>query len=444
MIGGDPEDRIATLVDRHGLALLRVARQHSLCADDAQDAYQRALEIYLRRLATVDPATEAGWMKVVVRHEAMAVRRLRSESVAGDDVDFDAHVDEGVRSLDERLAAAERSARSAEVLRRLKPDEAKALMLKAEGRSYAEIAEQEGWTYTKVNRAITEGRRRFLKTYADLETGDGCSAFAAGLRDLVQGTASAEALVALRPHLRHCPACRATVRELRGGRRRAAAWLPVPVLLAGLSRRAPGEPLSYEANLAEIGGSVPVLVEPPVVVSPGRWAEVKLHFQNLLHRFSGSDVATSAQLAAGSGGGRVTTIAALIGVCISGVGAGTYCVATLVLPEPAEKPAARKAADRPKPMRRPVERPAATVTAVRRTPIIRIERTPTTTPRPVRRQPKRTPKPKASSTSHEKSTPAAPVVPGQQELSFEQSQPPANTKPQPAAPPATGGDEFSP
>src|SRR5215213_6270215 len=81
--------RVEALIARHGPALLRVAHHFSLCADDALDAYQRALEIYLRRLATVDPATEGAWMKVVVKHEAMAIRRARSESVAGEEVDFD-------------------------------------------------------------------------------------------------------------------------------------------------------------------------------------------------------------------------------------------------------------------------------------------------------------------------------------------------------------------
>jgi hypothetical protein len=45
---------------------MRVARQWSLCADDALDAYQRALEIYVRRLASVDRRTELSWLKVVV------------------------------------------------------------------------------------------------------------------------------------------------------------------------------------------------------------------------------------------------------------------------------------------------------------------------------------------------------------------------------------------
>lgn len=59
---------MARMVQRHGAALMRVARHFSLCQDDALDAYQRALEIYLRRLDTLDPVTEAAWLKVVTCH----------------------------------------------------------------------------------------------------------------------------------------------------------------------------------------------------------------------------------------------------------------------------------------------------------------------------------------------------------------------------------------
>ena len=67
--------RVAAVAARHERTLLRVARQASLCHDDALDAYQRALEIFVRRVDTVDPATELSWLKVVVRHEALAIRR---------------------------------------------------------------------------------------------------------------------------------------------------------------------------------------------------------------------------------------------------------------------------------------------------------------------------------------------------------------------------------
>ena len=140
---------------------------------------------------------------------------------------------EAQRPVDELLAARERVRRGAEALRRLKPDEAKALMLKAEGHSYKEISDALGWTYTKTNRAITEGRARFLKVFAEIEAGEECERVAPTLAALVGGTATAEALLELRPHLQHCTTCRATVRKLHQSRlgRLTALW-PMPALLA--------------------------------------------------------------------------------------------------------------------------------------------------------------------------------------------------------------------
>lgn len=62
---GQAHARVSQLIARHERSLMRVAQHWSLCRDDALDAYQRALEIYLRRLDTLDPATEIAWMKVV-------------------------------------------------------------------------------------------------------------------------------------------------------------------------------------------------------------------------------------------------------------------------------------------------------------------------------------------------------------------------------------------
>src|SRR4051795_9562662 len=58
-------------------SLLRTAYRHSLCDDDAHDAYQRGMEIFLRRVSTLDPASVHKWLHVVVKHEAMEVRRGR-------------------------------------------------------------------------------------------------------------------------------------------------------------------------------------------------------------------------------------------------------------------------------------------------------------------------------------------------------------------------------
>ena len=55
----------------------------------------------------------------------------------------------------ELAASRERVSRSREALRALKPQEVRALTLKAQGYSYAEIGEITGWTYTKARVATT-------------------------------------------------------------------------------------------------------------------------------------------------------------------------------------------------------------------------------------------------------------------------------------------------
>src|SRR5947209_18237726 len=103
----------------------------------------------------------------------MAVREARARLVAGEDVDV-RHEVAREPGPDERVVAFDRTARAAEALSRLKPQEVTALWLKAQGLSYREIAERQDWTYTKVNRCITEGRRAFLERYAGIESGEEC------------------------------------------------------------------------------------------------------------------------------------------------------------------------------------------------------------------------------------------------------------------------------
>ena len=310
--------RVTEVVARHERTLLRVARQASLCHDDALDAYQRALEIFVRRVDTVERATEVAWLKVVVRHEAMAIRRARVESVAGDELDFDAFMPSVERSVEEKLLSEERVRRSAEALRSLKPDEAKALMMKAHGLSYAEIGERNGWSYTKVNRAVTEGRRRFISTYNGIEAGEECERFEPIVRALSAGSATTAQVLKIRPHLRHCNACRATVRELHVSRlRRVSLFSPV-VALAGL----------------------------------------KHDIAALLHRAQASDLATGSGLVGAGGGGRIATVGAVLGLCLGGAGVGTVCVVKGGLPDlGGDKPARVRA--KPESKERPREAPPA-------------------------------------------------------------------------------------
>lgn len=227
---GRDDELVVRTLQAHAAAFLRTARRHSLCADDAHDAYQRAVEIFLRRAASLRRETVVQWVHTVVKHEAMAVRGQRAQLVGAEEVDLDARAGETARP-DERAEVVERTERAAEALASLKPQEVTALWLKAQGLSYAEIAERQAWTRTKVNRCLTEGRRAFLARYAGIESGEECRRWAATLSAVADGEAGMSDRRDLRAHLRHCPGCRKTLRELRAGGAALAGVLPVGLLV---------------------------------------------------------------------------------------------------------------------------------------------------------------------------------------------------------------------
>jgi RNA polymerase sigma factor (sigma-70 family) len=144
-------------------ALRRTARRYSLCADDAEDAYQRAVEILLTKSHPADPWHLAAWMQVVTRREALAVRRSRERLLGpgaddhGDGLD---RIASDRPDPQERLERREQFTDAIRLLLQLKPQERTALVLQAHGYSYAEIRQLCGWTYTKVNRCLAEGRAR--------------------------------------------------------------------------------------------------------------------------------------------------------------------------------------------------------------------------------------------------------------------------------------------
>ena len=178
--------------------------------------------------------------------------------------------------------------------------------LKAHGLSYDEIGARCGWSYTKTNRAITEGRRRFMAVYEAIESGEECGRFAGIVEALSTGSASAAQVLQIRPHLRHCTACRATVRDLHLSRlRRASLFWPVFAV---------AEPLA-------------------------RLPTLKHDAAALFHRAQASDLATGAGVAGSGGGGRIATVGAVLGLCLGGAGVGTVCVVTDRVPVLGSDPA---------------------------------------------------------------------------------------------------------
>jgi len=226
---GVDTDKLA-LLERFGSQMLATARRYSANSQDAEDAYQRASEILLTHEPGGSDDEVCRWLRTTVKHEALALRR-RQERVLPSGPPERVQVT-GVNPADteERAQRFERLRQGAQALGRLKPQEVRCLRLRAEGYSYREICELTGWSYTKVNRCLTEGRRAFLERLAGIESGAECERLAPAVSALADGEAGSADLAALRPHLRHCPACRALLREYRAVPPRVAVLVPAAVL----------------------------------------------------------------------------------------------------------------------------------------------------------------------------------------------------------------------
>jgi RNA polymerase sigma factor (sigma-70 family) len=146
--------------------LVRQARFHSHRPQDAEDALGDACVQFLRFYDGPPGEDALRWMMVVVKRCAWKIgNRMRTrearyqiahtEQVAEELAIVVREQRSGPAELVER---SEDTARIVELMERLKPDERAALILFGLGCSYAEICELRGWSTTKVNRCISEGR----------------------------------------------------------------------------------------------------------------------------------------------------------------------------------------------------------------------------------------------------------------------------------------------
>jgi RNA polymerase sigma factor (sigma-70 family) len=223
---GEIDEAALALLARHGAQILATARRYAANPDDAEDAYQRGLEILLTKAPTTREDELVPWLKTVVKHEAFALRRQRERltPVTGDGEPVERGT--AAAATHEQAERYERLSQSAEALSRLKPQEIRCLVLRAQGLSYREICNATGFTYTKVNRCLTEGRQALSGRLAGIEGGLECARLAPLLSALADGEADAAALARLRPHLKTCLSCRARLREFRAAPQRVASVVP--------------------------------------------------------------------------------------------------------------------------------------------------------------------------------------------------------------------------
>jgi RNA polymerase sigma factor (sigma-70 family) len=316
--GGTPVDAAARkraaveTFARHEASLRRTAGRYSICADDADEALQRALEILLRKAPSEDPRELIRWTQTVVKHEALAVRADRERILAGPAAatpvpgreDWVAMLPADLDGPAERAERHEQVERSREALATLKPHELRALSLLAEGYSYREIGEITGFSSRKVNRCVAEGRERFRRFLVRREGGARCDELAPLLSAFADDEAGAADVATLRDHLRTCAHCRSTLRAYRAAPGAAAALLPLlPPSRGTLVGRLHD---AYAAVATRVGGG------------------------------SGASDSTLGGLAASGGtrGAGMAALAKVLAICAGTVGGAAACVATGVVPAP--------------------------------------------------------------------------------------------------------------
>jgi RNA polymerase sigma factor (sigma-70 family) len=291
--GRAAEDAVLRLVQDHAAELLRFAGRFSHCADDAHDAYQRSLEILVRRMRVEPPAQPLQWIRTVLRHEALAIRAQRERSVSRFEIDLDRQEGRAFDDPAERAVGLERLEQTAEALQRLKPHELTALGLRAQGFSYREICERTGWSYTRCNRSVYEGRRALADRIDAIESGAECQRWLPLLSALADGEATTVELVELRPHLRACAGCRATLRGFHAAPAQVAALVPPAAIAVALA-----SPVSAS------GGSLLGSVELALHALTERASLTAMRLQGGLEGLTGGKLAAvAASTAALAGGG---------------------------------------------------------------------------------------------------------------------------------------------
>jgi RNA polymerase sigma factor (sigma-70 family) len=233
------EELFAAVVDllSGGAAAFKgTARRYSICAADAEDAYQRGLEILITKAPTSDRSELRPWLHTVIKHEALALRRQRERLLASGRAPAGSTAPESVAGPDEGAVERERVRQTAEALTQLKPSEVQCLLLKALGYSYGEIAARTGFSWTKVNRSLTEGRKRFFAGFTQIESGRRCRRLQPLISAACDGEGSAADLLRLKAHLRTCQGCRAVLRDYRALPERLAQLLPPITMLPAIQR----------------------------------------------------------------------------------------------------------------------------------------------------------------------------------------------------------------
>lgn len=222
-----------------GPALIRFAARYAPRVEDAEDAYQRALEIALRKAPVTDKRGFMAWLHTVLKHEALAVGRAHRREMPTADDDLSATLDAQANSDPSPYAAFEwrqRYRALQDALASLTESQRICVMLQSAGASYSAIEEITGYSRRKVERSVLEGRRSLHRWELDLAQGEVCEKLLGAIEGVAGGTATERESRSVRRHLRHCPPCAALLRRRRQSHDWLGALVPASLVAAEMEQ----------------------------------------------------------------------------------------------------------------------------------------------------------------------------------------------------------------
>jgi RNA polymerase sigma factor (sigma-70 family) len=172
-VNGKPsiEEIVQELYTNHQPYLLAIAIRNTPTKADAEEALQDAFTLFIHHFEPSSGAPPLAWITLTLKRRCWALyrRQTGNSSFVQTQPPSSFPVAPGSGSgtwpttPEEAVELNEVKTQAREAITRLKPAERTALTYQALGCSYAEIRQLTGWTYTKVNRCITEGRARLRR-----------------------------------------------------------------------------------------------------------------------------------------------------------------------------------------------------------------------------------------------------------------------------------------
>lgn len=227
--GQEPHE-IERLVRKYGRSWLASARRHSAGTADADDAYQRGLEILLTKGPDLPDEELAAWTHTVIRNEALGIHRSRRREIDKELDEIGSEWASETSAPDEKFLNDEQLGQRREALRRITANQARCLLLRADGYGYPEICEITGFSYTKVNRYLSDGRRALKIHVGLIESGAECARLDPMLSLVADGEADPSVRREIDGHLANCLACRSTLREYMVAPNEVMAAFPLALL----------------------------------------------------------------------------------------------------------------------------------------------------------------------------------------------------------------------